>query len=225
MVIQRQGWESNTPLLNSTVQSEISWLLLFLKVLPQTGESPCKNRQVWLRITPSSKTVISPRTSFPLLSLLLLTWSMGISTCYHLSAVVKQRDTEHDIQLKHSAKQNFSCIFSGQGESEPSGGTEWLPGEPWTLSVLSMQNWGRRRGKLGSTWRTTGEYYCPLKTLVLWPWISQVNVIILVTSYIVWCLSLPERQLCTPIACERLWKVPGSSGNFCWKNRGSSVEV
>lgn len=93
MVIQHQGRESDAPLLNSTAQSEISRLFLFLKVLPQTGESPCKNWQVWYWRTPSSNTVILPRMSFVLLSLLSLTWSMGISTCCHPSAVVKQSMT------------------------------------------------------------------------------------------------------------------------------------
>lgn len=78
--------------------------------------------------------------------------------------------------------------------------------------VMPLQNWGRRREELSSTWGTTGEYNFPPISLVLWSQVSQANVIILVTSYIAQCPSLPERQLWAPITCEPLCKLPGSDG-------------
>lgn len=78
--------------------------------------------------------------------------------------------------------------------------------------VMSLQNWGRRRGELSSTWGTTEEYNFPPISLVLWPQISQVNAILLVTSYTAQCPSSPERQLCTPITCEPLCNLSGSDG-------------
>lgn len=120
-------------------------------------------------------------------------------------------DTEHDIQLRCWARQNSSCIFSAQGQSEPSGPTYFLVSHKHS-QVMPLQNWGRRRGELSSTWGTTGEYSFPRISLVLWPQISQANVILLVTSYIAQCLSFPERPLCTPKTCEPLCKLPGSNG-------------
>ena len=113
-------------LVNSTAQSEITvdsscFSRCYHKLVSLHG----KNWQVCLWRSSSSKTVhLAQNELCCSLSAVTGSRSMGISTRYHLSAVVKERDTEHDIQLRHWARQNFSCIFSAQGESEPSRPTD-----------------------------------------------------------------------------------------------------
>lgn len=120
-----------------------------------------------------------------------------------------KRDTECDILLMHWARQTFTWICRRVRASR----THWLPGEHSWVMPLQNWGWGKRGVKQymgGPQTNTLSLWYI---YLVLWPQISQVNVISL-HNYKLDCPMpfSPERHLCILIAWELLCKLPGSHG-------------
>lgn len=142
---------------------------------------------------------------------------MGIPACHHLPRVV--RGTECNILLMHWARQTPESLVLNESQRLQDSLTFWRKHS----RVMPLKNWGWGRGELSSTQGTTEENTFPLIYLVLWPQLSQVNVILLATSYIAQCLSLQKGSYAFwyfGSLCARLtW-----DGNLCRKNKGFSVE-